>query len=193
MPKSTIPAAAILLMLLLPQPGRAEGAVTLGELMAAMAAVPERHGNFREERRLSALTTPLHSVGRLIYRRPAHLEKLTDAPLAESLVVDGNRLTLELANEVPRVIDLGSQPELGVLVDAMRGPLSGDAAALQRAFSVQIQGSLAAWRLDLAPVDPRAARLLRTVRISGTGADMREVLVIQANGDEQYMTIEPAP
>jgi hypothetical protein len=171
----------------------APGAITLAELMAAMAAVPERHASFREEKHLAALTVPLHSIGRLIYRRPGHLEKLTDAPLAESLVVDGNRLTLNLANEVPRVIDLGSQPELGVLVEAMRGPLSGDLAALQRAFTVTIQGSRAAWRLDLVPADPRAARLLRTVRIGGSGAEMREVMVIQANGDEQYMSIEPTP
>jgi hypothetical protein len=165
--------------------------ITLPDLMAMMAAVPERRASFREEKRLAALTVPLVSTGRLIYRQPGHLEKLTDAPLPESLVVDANRLTLDLPNEIPRAIDLGSQPELRVLVDAMRGPLAGDLPALQRAFAVRTQGTRDAWRLDLVPVDPRAARLLRAVRISGTGADMREVLLVQANGDETYMSIEP--
>lgn len=160
--------------------------------MAMMAAVPERRASFREEKRLAALTVPLVSTGRLVYRQPDHLEKLTDAPLPESLVVDGARLTLDLPNGVPHAIDLGSQPELRVLVDAVRGPLTGDLTALQRAFAVQIQGTRGAWRLDLLPVDPRAARLLRAVRISGTGTDMREVLLIQANNDETYMSIEPS-
>lgn len=183
------------LLTLAPVAGQAADSapITLPGLMAAMAAVPERRASFREEKRLAALTVPLVSTGRLIYRKPGHLEKLTDAPLAESLVVDGSRLALDLPNAIPQVIDLGSVPELRVLVDAMRGPLAGDLAALQRAFTAQVQGTASAWRLDLTPVDPRAARLLRAVRISGAGADMREVLLLQTNGDETYLSIEPTP
>lgn len=161
--------------------------------MARLAAVPERRATFREERRMAALTEPLVSTGRLLYRRPGHLEKVATWPQPDSLVIDGDRVVAMTGNEAPRVIPLGSVPELRGLVDAVRGPISGDLAALQRSFHVTLQGTAAAWRLDLVPSDPRAARLLRGVRIQGTGSDPREILVSEANGDEQRLIIEPLP
>ena len=161
--------------------------------MARLAAVPERRSAFRERRRFAALSEPLESIGQLVYRRPAHLEKITTWPQPERLVVDGDRLVLTPAYEPPRVVDLASQPELRVLIEAIRGPLSGDLGALQRAFAVRIAGGLSAWALDLAPLDPRAMRFLRHVRIAGAGAEIREVALVQANGDEQTILIGPAP
>jgi len=160
--------------------------------MAMMAAVPERRAIFQEEKRFAALAEPLVSTGHLIYRRPGHLEKITDAPQAEKLIVDGNQVSLSVANGPTQITDLAAQPELRLLVEAMRGPLAGDAAALERAFTVSVRGTKAAWRLDLTPINPGAAKLLSAVRISGSGPNMREVLLIQANGDSQYMSITPS-
>lgn len=160
--------------------------------MAALAAVPERRATFQETRRFAALDQPLISTGRLLYRRPATLEKTTDWPQPESLVIDGSRLVLTAGNEPPRVLDLNSQPELRTLVDAIRGPLTGDLPALRRAFTVTATGTTADWTLDLVPLDPRAARLLRRAQVSGHGNEVGAVLLVQANGDEQRMTIRPA-
>ena len=185
--------AALLLVMLCSSPAAAEPDLSLPDLMARLAAVPERQAVFQEHRRLAALSEPLESRGRLIYRRPDHVEKITTWPEPERLVVDGARLVLTPANDAPRVVDLAGQPELRVLIDAIRGPLAGDLPALQRAFTVGLSGTLAAWTIDLAPRDPRAARLLRGAHIRGTGAEVREVRVVQANGDEQVMLIGPAP
>src|SRR5689334_17857762 len=68
--------------------------VWLQDLMARMAQVPERREAFREEKHFAALDTPLISSGQLVYRRPAYLGKITTQPDAETLVVDGDRLTL---------------------------------------------------------------------------------------------------
>ena len=159
--------------------------------MAMMGSVAERRATFHEEKRFAALTEPLESTGHLLYRRPDHLEKITDAPQAERLVVDGDRLSLTVGDGPTRVTDLAAQPELRALVEAMRGPLAGDTAALERAFKVAVRGTKAAWRLDLTPIDPSAAKLLTEVRISGHGSNMQEVLLVQANGDTQYMAIQP--
>lgn len=161
--------------------------------MARLAAVPERRAAFREERRMAALTEPLVSSGRLTYRRPSYLEKDTTWPQPERLVIDGNRVVITAGNDPPRVVDLGSQPELRGLVDALRGPIGGDLPVLQRGFRLSLEGSDAAWRLELTPTDPRAARVLRVVRIQGAGADPREITVTEANGDEQRLLIEPLP
>ncbi len=180
------------MLCLVPSPALA-AELDVAELMARLAAVPERRATFHETRRFSALDRPLESTGRLLYRRPGHVEKLTTWPEPESLVIDGDRLVLTSGNEPPRVVDLSGQPELRTLVEAIRGPLSGDLAALQRAFTVRAEGTPGAWRLDLSPLDPRAARFLRRVGIAGAGADVQEVLLVQANGDEQRTQITAAP
>ncbi len=165
--------------------------IGLADLMAMMAAVPVRRAVFHEVKRFAALAVPLESSGHLLFRRPGHLEKITDSPQAESLVVDGERVSLTEADGRTRVIDLGTQPELRSLVEAMRGPLAGDGAALERGFKISLTGTRAAWQLDLTPIDPRAARLVAAVHITGSGSNMREVLVVQANGDTQDMSIDP--
>jgi hypothetical protein len=170
----------------------ADAAIRLEDLMAMMAAVPERRAVFREVKHFAALAVPLESSGHLLYRRPGHLEKITDAPQAESLVVDGDQVSLTEADGQTHVVDLGAQPELRTLVDAMRGPLAGDGAALARGFKISLAGTRTAWRLDLTPIDPRAARMVAAVHITGNGSDMRDVLLEQANGDSQEMSIEPA-
>lgn len=186
-------------MLALLAPGRARGSdraadgLDLPALMAGLAAVPERRAAFQETRRFAALDQPLISTGHLLYRRPAYLAKTTDWPQPESLVVDGGRLVLTAGNEAPRVLDLGALPELRVLVDAIRGPLAGDLAALRRAFAVTATGSTDGWTLSLAPLDPRAARLLRQAQVSGRRAEVTAVRLLQANGDEQQMAIRPLP
>ena len=193
-PRAALPRRAVLLATLVPgalsRPARAAD-LDLAAVMRGLAAVPERQAVFRETRRFSALSTPLESTGRLLYRRPGHLEKLTDWPERESLVVDGDRLVLTGA-DAPRVVDLGGQPELRSLVDAVRGPLSGDLDALRRAFTVSASGTVAAWSLLLTPRDPRAGRLLRQVEVDGAGDEVLRVRVAQANGDEQVMLIQPA-
>ena len=188
-----------MLLRLLPllAPGRAYGldqgvaALDLSALMAGLAAVPERRATFQETRRFAVLDQPLISTGHLLYRRPGYLSKTTDWPQPESLVVDGGRLTLTLGNEPPRVLDLGSQPELRTLVDAVRGPLAGDLAALRRAFTVTAVGDAGGWTLDLVPLDARAARLLQRAQVSGQKTVITTVRLMQANGDEQQMKIRP--
>lgn len=179
-------------LLACPQPARAEP-FPLAALMARLAAIPERRARFHEERRFAALTEILQSAGRLLYRRPDYLEKITDWPNAERMVIDGPRLIItEPGNEPPRVIDLAGQPELRTMAEAMRGPLAGDLDALRRSFAVSAQGSLAGWTLDLAPLDPRAAKLLRRIRLAGRDAWIADIRLEQANGDETWMRIEPA-
>ncbi len=162
--------------------------------MALLASVPERRARFNEERRFAALTQPLWSRGRLFYRRPDYLEMDKEWPVVERTVVDGTRLivTEPGGNEPPHVIDFAGRPELGTMLEAMRAPLAGDRDALLRAFTVSGAGSTASWSIELAPRDPRAAKLLRSATLAGRGTWIDAIRLLQANGDESRMQIEPA-
>lgn len=175
---------------------RAETAMSdkqLAALMERLARVAERQATFHEEKTLAALERPIASAGRLVYRRPNHLEKLTTEPMTESLVVDGGKLTIAIGKEPSRTVDLGSAPELQALVDTVRGTLAGDLATLQRYYSVAAEGTASSWRLTLAPATPVVARFVRQVVVDGTAANPTLIRILQANGDEQRMFIEPSP
>ena len=177
----------------------AAGEERLVALMDRLAQVRERRAAFREEKTIAALDRPLVSTGRLLYRHPGHLEKITTAPKGESLVVDGDRLTIQLAGEPARAVDLARQPELGALVDTVRGVLSGDLALLRRHYRVQAEageggrtgGAGGSWRFTLTPSGAAASQFVRLVVVEGRGAEPRSIRTVQANGDEQRLTIEP--
>ena len=161
-------------------------------LMGRLAAVSASRASFTEEKTIAALTQPVRSEGWLVYRRPDHLEKTTTGPNKESLMVDGDRLSIIADDQPPRVIELDSEPSLRGLVDAVRSTLAGDLATLRRSYDVAMQGNLAAWRLILTPRNPSLKQLLRQVTVEGTGTDLGSVRIVQANGDQSLMTIRPA-
>lgn len=166
----------------------AEDAPSLDALLARLAAVPERRAAFREQRRFAAIEGTLESSGTLVFR-PGRLEKLTTWPQQERLEVEGDRLVLTTGNDPPRVIDMASVPEMRVLIDAIRGPLLGDAPALRRAFTATVSGTMANWTLDLTPRDPQATRFLRSVRLQGQQDQPTILSLTQQNGDQQTMQI----
>ena len=184
---------ALFPLLLLPLPARAE-ALDLATLMARLASIPERRATFREERTLGALTQPLVSTGRLLYRRPDYLEKDTLWPLPERFVIDGARLIISdpSSNDPPHVVPLDAQPGLRSLVDATRAPLAGDLATLRRAFSVTTAGTITAWTLDLIPTDPAAAKFLTAIHLTGQDSWIGSIRTTQANGDVTDLQITPA-
>ena len=163
----------------------------LDSLMQLLARVQESQATFTEVKVMANLTRPLQGSGRLSYRRPSHLEKTTLEPQAERLVVDGERLTLAEGNAAPKTINLNGEPVIRALVDAIRGTLSGDLAALRRSYAVSMEGNTAAWRLTLLPTDPSVAQLIVSTTIEGAGASLRAVQTALTNGDHIRMTIAP--
>ena len=161
--------------------------------MAQLARAPQRRAKFVEDKRLAALSTPLHSEGQLAYRKPDHLEKITTAPQYESLVVDGDKLTVKSGpNDPPKILDVGSQPEIGTLVATIRGAVSGDLPLLRRYYDLSGTGTTASWSIMLHPRDAAVARLVKQVQIVGD-TDVRGIQSVFPNGDSDTLTITPLP
>ncbi len=189
----TLTRRALFPLLLLPWRARAD-TLEPAALMARLASVSERRARFREERTLAALTMPLVSTGRLLYRRPDYLEKETLWPLPERFVVDGSRLIIAdpASNDPPHVVPLDAQPGLRTLIDATRAPLAGDLDTLSRAFSITVGGTLAAWTLDLVPIAPAAARIVSSIQLTGQDSWIAGIRTMQANGDVTGLQITTA-
>jgi hypothetical protein len=166
----------------------AQPAVTLDQLMKSLAQRKHGEVTYVEEDDLAVLDRPVKSSGVLVYEAPDHLEKRTLKPKKESLVVDGDQMTVARGHRTYRV-QLSSYPQVGPFVDALRDTLAGNAAGLQKVFRVGLSGSMADWKLQLVPVDEEVARKVRQVQIAGSGDVIRSVAILQADGDRSVMTL----
>jgi Outer membrane lipoprotein carrier protein LolA-like len=160
----------------------------LDEVMNLLAM--RRHGRveFIEQHFLAMLKRPVESSGELRYDAPDHLEKRTLLPRPENLVLDGAALTAERAGH-RRVLDLQRYPQIQPFIESIRATLAGDRSALERVYSLEFAGSLPRWSLTLVPLDRQLARVVKQVRIDGSGDQLLRVEIRQPDGDRSLMTL----
>lgn len=170
----------------------AAAAWDLDQLMQALAATPDGRATFTEKKFLSVLERPVESSGELRYIPPDRLEKRTVKPSPETLLVEGDTLTLERGRQ-KHSVRMQEYPELAGFIDSIRGTLGGDRKALERAFRLSLEGDARRWTLTLFPTDARLARSVHLVRVGGARGQVGSIEVIQTDGDRSVMTIAPAP
>ena len=161
-----------------------------GKLMALFHERQRSHVSFTETHQMAMLKQPLTSSGELFYEAPARLEKRTLAPKAETLILDHEVLTARRGKH-ERQVALDVYPQAVPFVESMRATLAGDAAALERYFSVQFSGSLASWELRLTPRDASLAQSVAKVTLSGEQAAIRAVEIRERDGDRSLISIGP--
>lgn len=189
--RRTFTAAATLLAGLLLGGAAPAWAFALEDLMRTLASVKEGEASFTERRTVSSLDQPLLSSGRLSFTAPDRFERVTLKPRREALQVNGNTLTMSQGSR-SRTLALDAVPEAQVMVEAVRGTLTGNQAALQKHFSTQLTGAAERWALDLKPLDARLRGTIAAIRVSGRQAEVQEIVLELADGDRSVMKIEPA-
>jgi outer membrane lipoprotein-sorting protein len=167
---------------------------TLADLMRMLAGVPSAAAAFTETRRLALLDSPLVLKGRLAYTRPDRLEKHVLDPYDERTVVAGNTVTIEnRTRNRTTTLSLASAPAVLTLVESLRATLSGDVAALERHYAVQLAGTAPDWMLTLTPREPGVAALITAMRLTGKGSQVLRLEVEESGGDSTMMVMEPRP
>lgn len=163
-------------------------ALELQELMALMARHTSGQARFSEQRFVKGFDEPLQSNGLLSFTAPDRFERRTLQPRAESMVVEGNSITLTRGSR-SRTLFLDAAPEALAAVDAIRGTLTGNGKTLQRHFQTRLQGDLERWTLDLVP--QAAGGPLQRIRIGGVRDEIHSVETHLGDGDRTVMAIEP--
>ena len=166
----------------------------LADLMSMLGRVPAAEATFTETRRLALLESPLVLKGTLAYTRPDRLEKHILTPYDERTVVAGNSVTIEnRTRNRTTTLSLAAAPAVLTLVESLRATLSGDAAALERRYTVRLAGTAQDWTLALSPREPGVAALVAAVRLSGKGSQVLRLEVEEAGGDSSVTVIEGRP
>jgi Outer membrane lipoprotein carrier protein LolA-like len=172
----------------------AAGGWDLAQLMHGLSQVRSAKGRFVERKMLAITTTPLEFSGTLAYTAPDRLEKRTLLPRPESMLLEGERLTLENARQQRRTVVISQYPVIWAFVESIRSTLAGDLATLARFYRVSLEGGPDAWRLLLIPNEPAMQKVVREIRIAGSKNRVATVEIIEAEGDKSVMTItEDAP
>jgi len=166
----------------------------LDELMHLLAARQHGRVSFVEQHFMALLKRPVESFGELIYDAPDRLEKRTLEPRPESLILEGDVLTMRRGLH-SRVLDLKAYPQLLPFIESIRATLAGDRSALERVFEVHFVGDLARWSLILVPRQTPAMKTVSQVRIDGSRDRLLFVEIDDTDGDRSLLTLRehPAP
>ncbi len=162
---------------------------TIATLMQTLSEVRQAHAEFSETKKLSVLTTPLKTSGRLIYRAPLFLEKETNQPYHEVLRVDGNNITRENQRGQKQNFSIQAYPAVWAFVESFRATLAGDLKTLERFYKVRLDGNEKQWQLLLLPKDPEMGELVHAIRINGQGNLITSIETQEAAGDSTLMTL----
>ncbi len=166
----------------------AQPAFDLPQLMRLLAEVRAGEATFTEQRHSSLLDRPVESSGRLSFQAPDRFVRETLKPRSESIAVDGNTIVMRQGSR-SRTLQLDSVPEAAVIVEAVRGTLTGNREAIERHFEAQVSGAPAKWTLLLAPRAPRLRELVTQIAVTGERTALREITISMTGGDYSVMKI----
>jgi outer membrane lipoprotein-sorting protein len=172
-------------------PLQAQATFDLPALTQILSTVKSSEAVFTEKRTVNMLERTLESSGRLSFSAPDSFMRETLKPRRDKVEVVGKTVTLSSGGR-SRTVPLDSVPEAAVIVEAIRGTLTGNREALERNFSATVTGQPQRWTLELVPIEPRLRELVKFVQLGGHQASVREVIVAMADGDRSVMSIEPA-
>lgn len=177
-------------LLTAPSIGWSQAGFDLTQLMRALAGVRSGQASFVETRTVSMLDRTLTSTGRLSFEAPDSFVRETLRPTRERVAVVGNQVTMSFGQR-SRTMALDSAPEAAVIIEAIRGTLTGNRDAIEKHFTATVSGSAAKWSLELVPLESKLRALVTSIQVSGRQSLVREVVVAMADGDRSVMSIEP--
>jgi outer membrane lipoprotein-sorting protein len=161
----------------------------LQQLMDSLAQNKSGRATFVETKRIAVLDKPVQSSGELLFVAPDRLEKRTLKPKPESMIVNGDALTIERGSQKHQ-LQLQAYPEVAAFIDSIRGTLAGDRKALERSFRLSLDGSAESWTLKLLPMDEKMKAVILRIRIAGVRDQVNSIEITQADGDSSLMVIE---
>ena len=118
----------------------APAAFDLAQLTQLLAGKRSGEATFVEKREVSVLDRTVMTSGRLSFEAPDTFVRENLKPLRERVAVVGNTLTMSRGGS-SRSVALDSVPEAAVVIEAIRGTLTGNRDALQRLFDASVAGS----------------------------------------------------
>ena len=170
-------------------PAAVAGEWRLPDLMQLLAQHKAGKARFVEKKFIGIIDKPIESSGELAFTAPDRFEKRTFKPKPESLVLEGDTLSVDQPEKRRLKVSLQDHPEASAFVESIRGTLAGDRSALERFYALELSGSVEKWQLVLVPTQARMLDVISRIRIGGSHGRLRTIDFEQADGDRSEMLI----
>jgi len=159
-----------------------QGPLTLEILMHHMATTSGVRAEFHEVKKIALLEQPLESDGTLYFIPPARMARITRAPGATSLVIDGARMSYRDATG-GNSVDLSGNRVARTIVENFVVLFNGDLDALREHYNVGFDAQGARWQIWLVPKGPPLAQLIASIELRGNGPAMEQMGLVEKEGD----------
>ncbi len=163
--------------------------LNLSRLMQMLAQNKTGSASFVEKKYIAVLDQAIVSSGELSYTAPDRLEKRTLEPVTESMLLEGDTLTIDRKGKQTVTLSLQAHPEMSAFVESIRGTLTGNQAALESCYTLELTGTDTAWQLILIPRQADMSRVLSRIKIAGKKAEVTRIDFEQPGGDHSEMRI----
>lgn len=188
------PIRSALAMLLLPLACAVTAAERWGleALMQGLAAGDRPPQRYTEIRESAFLQIPIVSHGTLRILPDGSLVKEKHAPGFERITIGRDRIDLENADGGKRSFSLNELPGLTGFTTGLTALFADDPESLRSNFSTELRGGPNNWWLRLVPVGERSAATVRHIQLKGGGGTVREIRIVEGNGDSTLLELEAA-
>ena len=162
--------------------------IDMPTLMQLFSANKNIKTEFVERKFVRILDAPVESNGELIFIAPTHLEKNTKSPRAESMTIDGNKVSIERGS-FKRSMSLDDLADMASLVQSLTATFRGDQAGIEQYFTWALTGTIKKWQLILKPKSIKLFVRIREIRFAGENDYVHTVETTLTDGDSSLMTL----
>ena len=171
------------------EPSQPSRDLALEDLLGHMHTTHGVVAEFREVKTLKILDAPLESRGTIYFAQPDRFARVTRLPAETRLVLDGGRMSFRDAAGGSDV-DLSANPIARAFADNLMVLWRGDRAALEAIYKLDFHSEGSRWQLALSPRHSPLDQFLRSITLRGDGAEMREMEVLETDGDRTQTFFE---
>lgn len=162
--------------------------IDMKSLMQQFAASKNTKVEFIERKYVRILEAPVESSGDLTFQAPDRLEKRTRLPRAETMLIEGNKVSIERGS-FKRSMMLDEFVDMASLVKSLTATFRGDQEGIEKYFAWALSGPVNKWQLVLKPKSNKLFITLREIRFAGEGNYVHTVETTLTDGDWSLMTL----
>ncbi|HEU0276785.1 MAG TPA: LolA-related protein [Rhodanobacteraceae bacterium] len=178
--------ARALVWLLVPVAALAATPDLAQSLIVGMGQTPPAETPFIQVSYRAVLDRPLIASGTLRWLGGERLERDTTEPFQETARLGDGELTVQRGPGRVHRIALARAPQAAALLTGFSALLSGDAAGLERDFTLSATGDAAHWVITLAPRTRELQQRIASIVVDGRGHAPDCLVLHDANGDATF-------
>jgi len=161
----------------------------LSLIVAQLSEPAVVRASFVQEKQIAVLSRPIVSRGRVIVSRRDGLIWQIEAPLRMSIAFSASRI-IETDAAGKRRVHSGSDNRVQAEVGRVfHGLLAADRDILNRYFTLQAEGDVRHWRIDLTPRSAELGKFIKSLQLSG-GRMIETIRVEEPNSDTTLIRLQ---